>query len=211
MRTAQVSTDDGLSFSKPKLGLRSHGGTTANNLLPGNSAHDGVTGSVWLNPNAPPSSRYHAQACDGSSGEIVLSVSADGLRWAERSRWNFQGNCDSRTQIFWDEAVRKYVMITRDWYFSRGESGKPPDVLPPVWAQPSFRRVRRLEAETLESTSPLIEPPAFTPLEVGRCATNYSLPRDGSALWRQMFLGPGASSSGPGGCNASVAIPTATC
>eukprot|EP01047_Picozoa_sp_COSAG01_P058919 COSAG01_NODE_7006_length_3395_cov_4.820388_1_plen_643_part_00 len=184
-----LSTDDGLTFSKPQLQLRPQGRFSTTNWLAGNSMHNCVQ-NVWLDPNT---GLYHGTCEDTSSGEIALATSPDGLRWRDSARWNMQGNSDTRTQIFFDEWVSRYVMITRNWYFL-------PDFLhthkpgPPTWALPSFRRVRRLEARSLRTQSPPLGVAPFTALELGACATAAQLrvlPRDGSAAWRQMFLGPG--------------------
>ena len=194
-----VSDDDGVTFVKPLLGLRPGvNGSTANNFLVGNSMAEG-TQNVWLDYHAAErSERYVGQHEDALSGEIVLTVSADGLTWREKSRWNFQGNADSRAAIFFDSWIERYVLITRNWYFlptpSEWRKPCPPGVVrsncsqPPAWDQPSFRRVRRLEAHNLTSYS--IAEPRFIELELGSCATSMGLPRDGSAEWRQMWLGP---------------------
>lgn len=92
-------------------------------------------------------------------------------------------------------------MVTRNWYFlPTPEAWRAPCAArvtanncsqPPAWDQPSFRRIRRLEAKTLAGYT--VEHPKFTPLELGACAVDLGLPREpgGSAEWRQMFLGPG--------------------
>ena len=101
-----VSGTDGRSFTKPVLGLR---GRT--NFLLGNSMENGAQ-SVWLDQHASsPQEKYKGQHEDSSSGEIAMAASPDGLHWHEFARWNFQGNADSRTQVFWDERVGKYVMV----------------------------------------------------------------------------------------------------
>ena len=112
-----ISSDDGATFSKPMLDMRKFGGSTSNNLLPGNAMNEG-TQNVWLNPAAKdPTERYVGQHEDATSGEIVLDVSADGLHWRQKSAWNFQGNADSRAEVFFDEWIQRYVLITRNWYF----------------------------------------------------------------------------------------------
>eukprot|EP01051_Picozoa_sp_SAG22_P030557 SAG22_NODE_11916_length_463_cov_1.568681_1_plen_144_part_10 len=109
-----VSHDDGASFSKPVLGLREFGGSTSNNLLPGNAMDEGVQ-NVWLDAAAKdPTERYVGQHEDASSGEITLAVSPDGLHWRQKAAWNFQGNADSRAEIFFDEWIERYVLITRN-------------------------------------------------------------------------------------------------
>ena len=114
-----ISDDDGSTFVKPLLGLRPDGpnNSTANNFLRGN-AMAGGTQNVWLDHHATDNNeRYVGQHEDALSGEIVLTVSADGLHWQEKSRWNFQGNADSRASIFFDSWIDRYVLITRNWYF----------------------------------------------------------------------------------------------
>jgi hypothetical protein len=71
--------------------------------------------------------RYVGQHEDGTSGEILATVSADGLHWREKARWNFQGNADSRAEIFYDDWIERYVLITRNWFFL------PP---PEAWREP---------------------------------------------------------------------------
>lgn len=173
-----ISDDDGSTFVKPLLGLRPDGpnNSTANNFLRGN-AMAGGTQNVWLDHHATDNNeRYVGQHEDALSGEIVLTVSADGLHWQEKSRWNFQGNADSRASIFFDSWIDRYVLITRNWYFlptpsewrkpcPSGSAAAPNCSQPPSWSQPSFRRVRRLEAPDLSSYP--IATPRFTKLELG--------------------------------------------
>jgi hypothetical protein len=124
-----VSHDDGATFTKPLLGLRPSGanGSTANNFLLGNAMAEGPQ-NVWLNQHATDATeRYVGQHEDGTSGEILATVSADGLHWREKARWNFQGNADSRAEIFYDDWIERYVLITRNWFFL------PP---PEAWREP---------------------------------------------------------------------------
>ena len=97
--------------------------------------------------------------------------------------------------------------MTRNWFFEpTPERWRAPCAAgvvagncsqPPAWNRASFRRVRRLEAATL---APFNLEPEFTALKLGPCAKDMGLPRDGSAEWRQMWLGPGLGSGGCWGC-----------
>ncbi len=132
-RVCYAESDDGIRFTKPELGLHEVDGSTANNVvLPG------VIGgcAVWLDPNAPPEQRFRTQAKSyHPTRALPMHSSPDGLRWdLFLERPNLTGPTDTQTIIFWDAAVQRYAMYTRDRIRS------------PL----SYRAVRRLESDDLK-------------------------------------------------------------
>lgn len=130
--TCVAESDDGLRWTKPKLGLFEVGGTKANNVI---LAHDPPLShnfSPFLDtrPGCPPDQRYKALA--GASkvvvktfpGGLVAFVSADGLRWRklrdtavipEKAPFKFSWMFDSQNPAFWSASEQKYVCYFRVW------------------------------------------------------------------------------------------------
>lgn len=126
---AYAESEDGIHFTKPKLGLCDLRGSTENNLV----MPDFVAGgAVWLDPNDL-INPYKSQA-PNRAGKLVLFQSPNGLRWSEARQWEV-GHCDTQTIVFWAETIKRYVLFTRRWL---GEAGPK-----------EYRVVRRLESPDL--------------------------------------------------------------
>ena len=92
-RMAYAESRDGLHWEKPRLGLVTFNGTSANNLVAAEAGFEAR--SVLLDPDAPPERRYALAAMDnrwwrGWRPDVPsmtrIEVSADGLHWAPLSR-----------------------------------------------------------------------------------------------------------------------------
>ena len=130
-RVCYAESQDGICFRKPELGLHEVDGSTANNVvIPGVIGG----GSVWIDPNAPPEHRLKTQAKSYRPTRFPMHSSPDGLHWDRFIEPNLSGPTDTQTIVFWDAAIQRYVMYTRDW------------VRTPL----SYRAVRRLESDDLE-------------------------------------------------------------
>lgn len=133
-RVCYAESDDGLHFTKPKLGLHEVDGSKANNVV-----QPGIIGgcSVWIDPNAPPEHRYKTQAKVYPSHKFRMFSSPDGLRWKLFARIDpGPGGYDTQSIVFWDPTIGRYVLFTRRWVHKQ-----PRELM--------YRTVRRLESDDL--------------------------------------------------------------
>ncbi|PYV18053.1 MAG: hypothetical protein DMG07_04715 [Acidobacteria bacterium] len=112
-RTGYATSTDGLHWTKPSLGLVEFQGSRANNLI------DAPSGSVFLDPKAPPEQRFkmvvHAHQDDLTRAGLYIRYSADGLHWTLHDVRLFPFACDTDNQAFYDERIGKYVAYFRVW------------------------------------------------------------------------------------------------
>jgi hypothetical protein len=123
--TCLAESNDGLRWTKPKLGLFEVNGTKANNVvLAGDPpfSHN-FSPLIDARPGCPPDQRYKALAGISKSG-LVAFASADGLRWRklrdaavipEKAPFKFAWMFDSQNVAFWSESEKKYVCYFRVW------------------------------------------------------------------------------------------------
>ena len=116
--TAMAESDDGITWTKPSLGVISLDGSTENNLVwigPGKNV------AVFLdeNPGATADARYKAIARGnrGSDGKDTLLAmsSPDGVRWRLMSDTPIfdDGPFDTHNIAFWDTGRGEYVLYAR--------------------------------------------------------------------------------------------------
>lgn len=125
---------DGISWTRPNLGLVEFEGATENNLYPG-----GNMGSVFRDPAAPPEERYKTvwhgdfdperfekdyrlwrpyslmalETDPGRVHSIRAAVSPDGFHWTELPDPVSVEPSDTDVIAYYDENLEKYVMYTR--------------------------------------------------------------------------------------------------
>jgi hypothetical protein len=126
---AYAESDDGIRWRKPELGLHPFGGSTANNIVIGDTklgaVHpDGGHPAVFRdeNPAAAPDARYKAIVrSEGRRGLLALK-SPDGLRWTPMAEQPVitDGAFDSQNLAFWDSARGLYRAYWR--YFTAGRT-----------------------------------------------------------------------------------------
>jgi hypothetical protein len=145
------------------LGLTEFRNSTTNNIVSGMGALKLEGNSIWLDEIAPAEERYKCvaksiaalpRAPEGSG--LVLSISADGLRWRTKAVWLLHPTHDDDTQsvIRWDGQMRRYQLYTRRWI-------RPPQ---PWRRMDSFRTVRRLTTTNpLSNLSVWLGKPACNP------------------------------------------------
>ena len=105
---------DGIHWDKPSLGLASHGGSTANNIL--SDKKDLFNISVIVDPNEKAGSDRRYKMISRVGG-ITGFVSGDGLHWRPVETNPLlrrdQGPFDSHNILLWDDEARKYVIYLR--------------------------------------------------------------------------------------------------
>ena len=107
---AYATSQDGITWHKPALGLAEFRDTTANNIV---LNRDGCGAGVLKDPHeADPARRYKMFL----RYEICAACSPDGLRWTEYNQGEpvMKGGHDGHNLAYWDDGLGKYVAILRD-------------------------------------------------------------------------------------------------
>jgi hypothetical protein len=113
-----ATSNDGINWQKPWLGLVEFEGSKDNNILMRDT-----TGAVFLDPHKSGGERFKYVGWwfgDGNGfneTRVWLFSSPDGLRWkpfGDRPIMAAKGQYDTQNQIFWDEGIGKYVAYVRN-------------------------------------------------------------------------------------------------
>jgi hypothetical protein len=124
-RTCYAESRDGVTWTKPQLGLFEFNGSTANNIVLADVAP--VTHNFCplldTNPDAPASERY--KGVGGTGDELFAFVSADGLHWKRMQADPILSSADvslrhrhlfdSQNLAFWSDSEQCYVCYFRLW------------------------------------------------------------------------------------------------
>lgn len=124
--TCYAESRDGITWTKPKLGLFEFGGTKDNNITHMGDGCGTFAPFLDTNPNCPPESRYKALATMGNDVErkknpaLQAYHSADGLRWKlmREKPVITTGSFDSQNTAFFDHELGAYRAYWR--YFTGG-------------------------------------------------------------------------------------------
>jgi len=104
-----ATSKDGLKWEKPELGIVEYGGNKKNNIVM--YGYHGTT--VIKDPrDSDPKRRY--KAIHPFNKKTLVWFSPDGLNWEKHETG---GMCrgDTNQGVWWDEDLKKYVIITRAW------------------------------------------------------------------------------------------------
>ena len=111
------STDGGLTFVRPDLGLVEYEGSKKNNILYTDASPSTPPPPCFIdtNPDCPPDKRYkgfHTQ-----SWRLYAVCSSDGLRWRpmHEEPLEMPGVFDTINTAFWDTQAGCYRSFTRSW------------------------------------------------------------------------------------------------
>jgi len=116
-----ATSEDGITWTKPELGLLEYEGSKRNNIVIGHGAaglrigQDGMM--VFVDPNAPPDQRLRMVNRFGSKGEgdskgVNVMSSGDGIHWKVTHenvmtyRPDKIHHLDSQNVIFWDDSLK---------------------------------------------------------------------------------------------------------
>jgi hypothetical protein len=113
MVTCYAESRDGITWTKPELGLFEFNGSKANNIVwPGPHAGNFVPFKDG-NPDCPPQERYKAVA----GGPLIAACSPDGIHWKQMREEPIitQGAFDSQNLVFWDAVRGEYREYHRDF------------------------------------------------------------------------------------------------
>ncbi len=118
MVTCVAESKDGISWTRPELGLIEFAGSTKNNIVrTGELCHD-FSPFVDANPACPPEARYKAVAAAGWRKGLLAYQSPDGLRWSPVNDGKpiiTQGAFDTQNITFWDAERGEYRAYLRDF------------------------------------------------------------------------------------------------
>jgi len=108
-----VSTDGGLTFTRPELGLVQWQESTQNNLLQAGGVPQIPPAFLDANPACPPDQRYKGLTARWQ--ELYAQISPDGLRWQNviDGPVKMTGTFDTINTAFWDACARCYRSYTR--------------------------------------------------------------------------------------------------
>jgi hypothetical protein len=105
-----ATSKDGIHWEKPELGVIEFKGNKKNNIVIVYT--HGVAVMKDLH-ETDPKKRY--KAIHPEKQNSVVWFSADGIHWGERINVGPIDNGDTNQAIWWDEDLKKYVLITRRW------------------------------------------------------------------------------------------------
>ena len=128
IRVCYAESRDGISWTKPKLGLRAFNGSTENNILMDESEVKWDNFMVFKdeNPACPPDERYKAVArtkgfrdrerINPKGPELGCYLSADGIHF--RKGWTLLRDCafDTLNVGFWDAVRGEYHLYVRGFH-----------------------------------------------------------------------------------------------
>ena len=132
---------DGVTFTKPNLGLFEHNGSKDNNIIGTGVGVHNFAAFLDTNPHCKPDARFKALAGTAAEGGLFAFKSADGIRWSlmREEPVVTEGAFDSQNLAFWDQTAGKYRAYFRT--FTKGvTTGK-------VWKPEGFRAIRTASSD----------------------------------------------------------------
>ena len=114
--TCYAESRDGITFTRPSLGLISFGGTRENNAILADIGHVTHNFAPFLDtrPGVPQSERFKGVGGSSESG-LVAYVSADGIHFEKLQEKPIitGGAFDSQNNVFWSDHEQCYVCFFR--------------------------------------------------------------------------------------------------
>ena len=119
--TSYAESSDGLSWSRPSLGIFEFNGSKDNSIVWMGKESCCFAPFKDANPSAPPEERYKAVSASTRDDKPVLMgfVSADAVHWKKIREEPIitDGKFDSLNVAFWDTVREHYVAIYRDFRY----------------------------------------------------------------------------------------------
>lgn len=106
-----LTSEDGINWSRPDLGVVEFGGSTANNLVDMQGASPDET-CVFVDPTAPVEHRFKMILHRPFEG-MFLMTSPDGLRFRRVPGLLLHHHTDNHMSAFWDEEAGRYRIYLR--------------------------------------------------------------------------------------------------
>lgn len=122
--TCYAESKDGITFTKPSLGIFNVEGSTENNVILADAQPYSHNFAPFIDarPGCPPEERFKAVGGTQESG-LVGFVSADGTHWKKLREDAIikMGALDSQNVVFWSQSEKCYVCYLRT--FTKTEEG----------------------------------------------------------------------------------------
>lgn len=127
---------DGITFTKPELGLHEYEGSKKNNIIWTGVGTHNFAPFLDSRKDCPPESRFKALGGLPSQGGLFAFHSADGIRWSLMAEKPVvtKGAFDSQNLAFWDATAGVYRAYFRT--FTKGVTTAK------VWKPAGFRAIR---------------------------------------------------------------------
>ncbi len=116
-RTCYAVSTDGITWTKPELGLFDYKGSKKTNII----LHDfpqthNFSPFLDTRPGVPPTQRFKGLGGKVGTG-LVAYVSANGTHWQRLQKAPVfkKGEFDSQNVAFWSQAEQRYVLYFRSW------------------------------------------------------------------------------------------------
>jgi hypothetical protein len=125
--TCMAESKDGITWTRPKLGLiEIHGSKDNNAMLKEAPFCHNFSPFIDTNPHVKPEERYKAVAGTAKTG-LIAWVSPDGIRWKKMQQEPVfrDGAFDSQNVPFWSESEQCYVLYFRTFATTAEEAKKP--------------------------------------------------------------------------------------
>ena len=107
---AYAESTDGVTWTKPDLGLVDYHGSRANNLV----GIPSLDGAVFRDPRARAGEEYVYVGHVHGEG-VFRYYSPDGLRWQRDAQALLPFRADTQNVVFWDEQQGAYTLYLRGW------------------------------------------------------------------------------------------------
>ena len=105
-----ATSKDGIKWTKPELGVIDFNGNKKNNIVI-KYTHGVAVMKDLRDPD--PKKRY--KAIHPESRNSAVWFSADGINWGKKLNAGSIDRGDTNQSVWWDEDLKKYVLITRGW------------------------------------------------------------------------------------------------
>jgi len=129
VHAAYAESRDGITWTRPNLGLFEHEGSRENNIVWMEPGLDNFTPFKDPNPACPPDERYKALAGHFKRGLMALK-SADGIRWSPLSDQPVvpagKGAFDTMNTAHWDPERKLYFCYFRGYHDASGRDHNDP-------------------------------------------------------------------------------------
>jgi hypothetical protein len=137
--TCYAESRDGITWTKPNLGLFDYEGSRENNIVWDGVGTHNFSPFLDTNPKCSPDARYKALGGIKSEGGLHAFASADGTRWRPLSETPVitKGAFDSQNIAYWDDERGEYRSYQRDFRDGRDVTTSRSDDFV-SWSEPEF-------------------------------------------------------------------------